>query len=647
MKKFLFVFLMSICLMWGLRAEPVWAQELLPVSYMTDFQEVTTLYPATRDQGLYGTCWAFSAVTLAELDLIRDGIVDASIDLSELQLVYYTYHEAYDPLGCMMGDYAGIISARADFLDFGGDPFSVARRMSQWIGPVFEEKVPYSMAEEVRIQGVAPEYAFDCAAHLQNVETYRIQEDALAVKAAIMRHGAVATSIYSNDFASYGTTVSPYDGATILHTYNTIMPAMTDHAVTLIGWDDNFPAEAFVNRPAGNGAWLVRNSWSFESQNSMYSYFWLSYYDVNLKEEAYSFDMEPVSNYDNNYQHDGGILVGNSGLNDAANVFVVPARDGIVGELLTAVSVEISQSRNVSYCIDIYTNVDISGGPTNGVYQEAARTSGVFAYPGIHTVTLASPVVLSPQTVFSIVVSTEGSPDDPEYGGIDCEFSYRDADYDIRVSRTPQTSYAYWGDVWQDITTWNTWTEAGNFCIKGFTKNVTDAVSIAQAEITLSKQEYTYNGKAWKPSVTVMLGGYPLVKDVDYTVSYLHNTEPGTALVCVEGIGCFTGMLQKEYRIKLPAPSLSKVSGITKGVKVTWKQAKGASGYEISYSTKSNFSDRKNIRIKDAKTVSRNIKNLVKGKTYYVRIRSYRTDDKTGETIYSAWSTVKKVKVTK
>ena len=37
--------------------------------------------------------------------------------------------------------------------------------------------------------------------------------------------------------------------------------AGTNHLVAVVGWDDSFPASNFSTTPAGNGAWLVKNSW--------------------------------------------------------------------------------------------------------------------------------------------------------------------------------------------------------------------------------------------------------------------------------------------------------------------------------------------------------------------------------------------------
>ena len=57
------------------------------------------------------------------------------------------------------------------------------------------------------------------------------------------------------------------------------------------------------------------------------------------------------------------------------------------------------------------------------------------------------------------------------------------------------------------------------------------------------------------------------------------------------------------------------------------------------------MSGAKTLIVKKLKTTSAKIKNLKKGKTYYVRIRVYKTVK--NKKLYSKWSPVKKVKVTK
>lgn len=80
-------------------------------------------------------------------------------------------------------------------------------------------------------------------------------------------------------------------------------------------------------------------------------------------------------------------------------------------------------------------------------------------------------------------------------------------------------------------------------------------------------------------------------------------------------------------------------------MKVTWNKSDKAAGYQMQYCTDSKFrSGIKTITIKNNKTVARTISRLKRGKTYYVRVRSYGNIKLNGKTnvIYGSWSSVKK-----
>ena len=66
-------------------------------------------------------------------------------------------------------------------------------------------------------------------------------------------------------------------------------------------------------------------------------------------------------------------------------------------------------------------------------------------------------------------------------------------------------------------------------------------IDISDCEVTLSADSYTYDGKAKEPAVTVKRESETLTLGTDYTVTYLDNTNAGTATVKVEGIGGFKG----------------------------------------------------------------------------------------------------------
>ena len=80
---------------------------------------------------------------------------------------------------------------------------------------------------------------------------------------------------------------------------------------------------------------------------------------------------------------------------------------------------------------------------------------------------------------------------------------------------------------------------------------------------------------------------------------------------------------------KVAKPSLKNSSA--KAMKVSYKKVKGAAGYEIRYSTKSNMKSAKKVTTKSTSTT---IKKLTKGKKYYVQVRAYKLDS-AGKKIYS------------
>ena len=80
-----------------------------------------------------------------------------------------------------------------------------------------------------------------------------------------------------------------------------------------------------------------------------------------------------------------------------------------------------------------------------------------------------------------------------------------------------------------------------------------------------------------------------------------------------------------------------------KKIKVVWKKINGADGYETEPARNRKMT--KNCWSKDTSKTSVICKKRKKKKYYYVRVRAYyETED---EIIEGAWSTVKRVKVTK
>lgn len=95
----------------------------------------------------------------------------------------------------------------------------------------------------------------------------------------------------------------------------------------------------------------------------------------------------------------------------------------------------------------------------------------------------------------------------------------------------------------------------------------------------------------------------------------------------------------------LQGTTLKKVKGGSKQLKVKWKkQTNKTSGYQIQCSTSKKFKkNKKTVTISPNSKTSGTITGLKSGKKYYVRIRTYKSINKTK--FYSSWSKSKKAKV--
>lgn len=490
----------------------------------TSFQLDKSRYPDVRDQGSYGTCWSFAALGLSEFSLINKSLADKNIDLSELQLAYFVYNSAVDPLGGTIGDqskyYKG--STSYSYLDRGGTYEYAVRRLSQWSGAVNENDVPYNTSNinDVLNNGLSLEYAYSKdVAHLENAYVMSLKNNTNDVKRAIMNNGAVGVQYYHSD------TYLLWNSDKQLWTYYD--PAINGggHNVMIVGWDDNFSRDNFVgDKPENDGAWLIRNSWGFQQ-----SYFWMSYENKSLLDAAWAFEMDSADNYDNSYQLDGGIDSYNVSnticqYKTYSNVFTVQNKDDISSETLRAVSLSFTHVANVNYKVEVYTDLK-NNNPYSGIKQESATIEGTTSYAGLYTIQLNDEIELKPGSSFAIVVTTDIYALDYEQG-INWEIEGTKV-WDAPVSLNSGKSF-YGNSNYQWAWYW------GNFCIKAFTTNNYKISKDIGNAVIAKNFDFTPEN----PSITVTYEGVALRKDVDYTVSTTTD-EYGTDIT-ITGIGDYT-----------------------------------------------------------------------------------------------------------
>lgn len=87
------------------------------------------------------------------------------------------------------------------------------------------------------------------------------------------------------------------------------------------------------------------------------------------------------------------------------------------------------------------------------------------------------------------------------------------------------------------------------FAFNAYAQDVT-ALNDANTVISISEQNYVYDGTPKKPAVSVYYNGILLSENVDYSLTYSDFVVAGTAKVTVTGINSYTGSATKEYTIK-------------------------------------------------------------------------------------------------
>jgi len=374
-----------------------------------------------RDQGNCGGCWAFATYSSMESFLMPS----ESRDFSEQNLLD---GNGFDPDPC----------------DGGNAEMSIAY-LTRWSGPVNESDDPYQFS------------AIPVQKHVQKAVYFPpTQYTFNEIKQAVMNYGAVFTGMRAAELDSS----QYYNQATSSYYYSGT--GEPDHAVAIVGWDDNYSKSNFIKTPPGNGAFIIRNSWGTGFGDS--GYFYMSYYDTYAGSFCWAFNnAESTNNYLEIYEHDTLGWVGNigySGLESAwgANIFQASSTASLAAVSFYAVG------SSTGYELQIYTGVT-AGNPTSGVL--AAIQTGTISEIGYHTIILSIPPPISSGQLFSVVI----------------KFNTPGNDYPIPVE-TPISGYSskavyHSGESFAGSDGKN-WTDVSsalfrsNICIKAFTAKAED-----------------------------------------------------------------------------------------------------------------------------------------------------------------------------
>ncbi|AKB75054.1 Cell surface protein [Methanosarcina lacustris Z-7289] len=420
---------------------------------------------SVKDQGQTGSCWAFSSIAALESYILRkEGETRDFSENNMKNLLSSAYSEGFD---------------RGP--NDGGNAFMSMAYLARWSGPINESDDPFSETSTYSPTGLSVQK------HVQEVLILPDRtgsQDNEVIKKALMDYGAVYSAMYWNSIYFQENS----------HTYLYTGSSEANHGITIVGWNDSFDRNLFKQVPAGDGAFIIKNSWG-ESWGEG-GYFYISYYDTMFGyEENAVFTAAEQDNFDYNYQYDplgwAGII-GYSGLTAwGGNVF-----SSGENEKLEAIGF-YTTDLDTAYEIYVYKNP--INGPINQEGNFVVKESGTCSFPGYHTHLLNSPVDLSAGEKFSVVIKFS-NPSSTYPLAIEMPLnSY----YTSNAQANPGESYvSQYGLKWDDLTLISNFSET-NLCIKAFTagarpeaefsSNVTSWVSPLTVQFTdLSKNAFSW-----------------------------------------------------------------------------------------------------------------------------------------------------------
>ena len=266
----------------------------LPASY--DLRERYRI-SSIRNQGRYGTCWAFGALTAMESALLPENAYTFSVDHMSMSNSFRLTQ--YD----------------------GGEYTMGMAYLAAWQGPVYEQDDPYGDGKTNK--------DLKAVKHVQEMRIIASKHIA-AIKEAVFKYGGVQTSIYSS-LQNSKSSSRYYNKSTNSYCY--IGTAKPNHEVVIIGWDDNYSKDNFSIPIEDDGAFICQNSWG--EQFGDQGIFYVSYYDTNIGTHNVVYTrVDETDNYDNIYQSDLCGWIGKMGYEKesmyGANVFTAKKDENVV-----------------------------------------------------------------------------------------------------------------------------------------------------------------------------------------------------------------------------------------------------------------------------------------------------------------------------
>lgn len=377
--------------------------------------------PLIKNQGNFGTCWAFAALSAMESALLPEQKMEFSPDHMSLQNSFYL--------------------KQAD----GGNYTMGMAYLTAWQGPVYEKDDPYGDYK-------SPEN-LKAVKHVQEIQIIE-RKDYEKIKEAVFKYGGVQTSIYSA-LRSSSIDSDYYNSDTNGYCY--IGTEKANHDVLIIGWDDNYDRENFNMEVEGDGAFICQNSWGNNFGDN--GIFYISYYDVNIGSHNLVYTgIEEPDNYDNIYQSDLCGWIGQLGYSKesiyGANVYTAQHNEELKAAGFYALGKDTEYSL---YVVKNFKN-------TNSLKNKILVAQGKLGNPGYYTIDFDTSVNVSAKERYAVIlhISTPGAKKP-------LAIEFEADEYTKTVDISDGESYiSSIGRSWESLEK----TQSSNLCLKVYSNDI-------------------------------------------------------------------------------------------------------------------------------------------------------------------------------
>ena len=421
-----------------------------------------------KNQIIDGSCWTFGTLAALESALLKSTGIE--YDFSENNMKNNMLQ--YSKYGIMTVIESGYV-------------IFATQGLLSWLEANFEENDTYD-----ELGKVSPIFLTGECIHVQDaifVGPRKNLTDNDEIKKAIIQCGSLAMEYYS------ATDAPDYNNKTHAQYQNSSNER--SHAVSVVGWDDNYPKENFLTTPLGDGAWILKDNFGYENGDNGFIY--LSYYDISFLNSSYAigFIFENTDNYVRNYQRDLSGEITFLSDDKKKNLGYKTTYESQDNEAISGVGTYFKYGGE-EYVLNIYVNNELKH-----------TQNGTGPYYGFHTIKLTNEIPIKKGDNFTVEMYKNSIPTLDQ----------------SRQHYVKNTTFINLGNEWNDLTS-----ENKTVSLKVYTK---DLAIYTEDLVKIYKNASKFEANIGEANETVTFeingGRYTRVSDENGTAKMAINLEPG------------------------------------------------------------------------------------------------------------------------